>query len=789
MVEAKAPMTKASAEPSEKRQGILETLLGAWLWNHPWAQRLRRLPESWRIAGGAGLIAALVFVPYVGAVGLWDPWETHYGEVAREMIARADYVYPFQDSGDVSTSGWFFSKPPLTMWMEVPGMLLVGIEHGDGKLPLYTEWAMRLPFALTSAAALALLAWALARTVNRRVGVTAAFVLATMPLYFLITRQAVTDTPFVAALIAAMACALIGLFDTKTRHRAAWWYAFYVLLGLSTLSKGLLGVALPAVILVLYAGFFVFPWTRESIESHARWLGQRLVRPFGPLLRRLPGGFGGPPASAGESSTPVLFAEMARMRLFSGIALFFAVCGPWYLTLSLFPAVDSENKTFFYRFFIHDHFNRLLEGVHTTTPGGTFIYFIEQGGFAIFPWVALLPGALAAAARIRLGAQDTRTRVAFIALAWTVVAFFVVDISATKFHHYVLPVLPGVAILLALFVDELWEDGIAAHGVSLLLGLVFFILVGKDLAENPKNFTDLFVYNYERPYPFELDTRPIHFGDHVLSMGDVVAAVLLAAAVYLFLGGSSEREDRWSARASAAVLAATGLAALFAGKLPVASPLLVWSIAMGAAAAATLAIGVRQKGPARRSALWMACSIGATAAVLLFAGMRLGVSDPLILLIRTPLNVKTGMGWAFTLAGGALAMAALRRAQAELFTGFVALSLGFALWFSWSRWVDLSHHWTQRDLFWRYYDQRRPSEPIAAYMMDWKGETFYSRNTVRQDKDSAPRLTLYGQLPGRKWALVEQARLGLVRQAVGADKVVTPIDRNLNVKFVLVTIE
>jgi hypothetical protein len=103
--------------------------------------------------------------------------------------------------------------------------------------------------------------------------------------------------------------------------------------------------------------------------------------------------------------------------------------------------------------------------------------------------------------------------------------------------------------------------------------------------------------------------------------------------------------------------------------------------------------------------------------------------------------------------------------------------------------VDLSHHWTQRDLFWRYYDQRRPDEPITAYMMDWKGETFYSRNTVRQDKDSAPRLAIYGQLPGRKWALVEQPRLGLLRQALGAEKVVTPIDRNLNVKFVLVTIE
>ena len=163
------------------------------------------------------LVGALVFVPYVGAVGLWDPWETHYGEVAREMMARNDYVHPYWESS------WFFSKPPLTMWMDVLGMAVVGTNRAPpGKLPLYTEWGMRMPFVLLGARR----RWrcwplALGRVVNRRVGLASTFVLATMPLFFLITRQAVTDTPFVAALIAAMACAIIGLFDTETRapHR------------------------------------------------------------------------------------------------------------------------------------------------------------------------------------------------------------------------------------------------------------------------------------------------------------------------------------------------------------------------------------------------------------------------------------------------------------------------------------------------------------------------------------------------------------------------------------------
>ena len=38
----------------------------------------------------------LLFLPFLGTLGLWDPWETHYGEVAREMIQRDDYVSVLQ---------------------------------------------------------------------------------------------------------------------------------------------------------------------------------------------------------------------------------------------------------------------------------------------------------------------------------------------------------------------------------------------------------------------------------------------------------------------------------------------------------------------------------------------------------------------------------------------------------------------------------------------------------------------------------------------------------------------
>ena len=75
------------------------------------------------------LLGLFLFLPALGSVGLWDPWETHYAEVAREMIARHDFVYPHWGSA------YFYSKPVLTLWMIAAGLLLVGAEAGGALQP------------------------------------------------------------------------------------------------------------------------------------------------------------------------------------------------------------------------------------------------------------------------------------------------------------------------------------------------------------------------------------------------------------------------------------------------------------------------------------------------------------------------------------------------------------------------------------------------------------------------------------------------------------------------------
>lgn len=79
------------------------------------------------------IVAGLLFVPFLGAVRLFDPWETSFAAAAREMIARGSYSIVrlnFQPAYD---------KFPLFVWMQAGSMSLFGIN----------EFAARLPNALT----------------------------------------------------------------------------------------------------------------------------------------------------------------------------------------------------------------------------------------------------------------------------------------------------------------------------------------------------------------------------------------------------------------------------------------------------------------------------------------------------------------------------------------------------------------------------------------------------------------------------------------------------------------
>ena len=140
--------------------------------------------------------------------------------------------------------------------------------------------------------------------------------------------------------------------------------------------------------------------------------------------------------------------------------------------------------------------------------------------------------------------------------------------------------------------------------------------------------------------------------------------------------------------------------------------------------------------------------------------------------------------------GAPLSTAESSQDRSILVGSLAALAVAFAIFLGWFHWRALSPHWTQRDLFWQYYHQSTPDEPIGAYLMNWRGETFYSKNRVRQLRDNAnQKLSEFMAGPGdRKWLLVEHSRLTALRTALGPSVRLRVVEARNN-KFALTVAE
>ena len=53
---------------------------------------LRTSPPTWALLALAALAVVATSVWSIAACGPWDPWETHYGEVARQILVRSDPI-------------------------------------------------------------------------------------------------------------------------------------------------------------------------------------------------------------------------------------------------------------------------------------------------------------------------------------------------------------------------------------------------------------------------------------------------------------------------------------------------------------------------------------------------------------------------------------------------------------------------------------------------------------------------------------------------------------------------
>src|SRR5450432_1728642 len=135
------------------------------------------------------------------------------------------------------------------MWMQAVAMATLGIHYqpdkmliGNGTQPLmHPEWAVRMPVVLLTIVAMYLLYKGVAKTFGRRAAFLGSVVLATMPDWYFLAHQTMTDMPFVATMTASLGCVMLGLgapeevearaYEVKVAGRAFRLTAWHLVFG------------------------------------------------------------------------------------------------------------------------------------------------------------------------------------------------------------------------------------------------------------------------------------------------------------------------------------------------------------------------------------------------------------------------------------------------------------------------------------------------------------------------------------------------------------------------------
>jgi 4-amino-4-deoxy-L-arabinose transferase-like glycosyltransferase len=194
-------------------------------------------------------LGALLYLPTLGIFSLWDPWETHYGEVAREILARDDWISLWW-----AQDGWFWSKPILNFWIQSLAMGSLGTHFEAGSMMsgfggagvAHPEWVVRMPNVMLTLVSMYVLYKGVANIFGRRAGLLGSIALATMPYWYFLAHQTMTDMPFVAPMSAAMGFLLLGLntdpekkvrtYPVTIGTRVVQFSAFHVAFGVVALA-------------------------------------------------------------------------------------------------------------------------------------------------------------------------------------------------------------------------------------------------------------------------------------------------------------------------------------------------------------------------------------------------------------------------------------------------------------------------------------------------------------------------------------------------------------------------
>lgn len=352
------------------------------------------------------VLLGLFYAIWIGSHALFTPDEGRYSEIAREMTVTGDYITP-RLNGVV-----FLDKPILYYWLQASAIKLFGVK----------EWALR--FWPACAGVIGSLVTYLAGyyLFNRRTAIISAIILATCPLYYGAAHYANLDLEVAVLVGSSLLFFITAMHASTTRLRNIFLISAYVFAGLAALTKGLIGIVFPAMII----GAWILLLNRWSV--------------------------------------------LKKMHLVSGLILFAAITIPWYVL------VQKANPEFFQFFFMKQQVSRFLTTEHfnNRTPVWFYIPIVLAG---IFPWCALIVQAIAQ--QVKTVSRNRHNHpVEFYLLLWFVLVFIFFSIPKSKTVGYILPIFPALALFLGSYISNTWNE-VKNSGMKIFLLLcTVFIAAG-----------------------------------------------------------------------------------------------------------------------------------------------------------------------------------------------------------------------------------------------------------------------------------------------------------------------
>jgi len=330
------------------------------------------------------ILLALFAVLWFGALEyrkLIKPDEGRYAEIPREMVASGDWLTPRLN--DIK----YFEKPALQYWATATAFTLFGEHH----------WTARLWSALCGFFGVLATYFAVRRLWGADAALYSACVLGGSLLWVMIGHVNTLDMGVSFFLSSAVFGFVLAQRDeASARENRNYMWLAWLSLALAVLSKGLIGLVLPAATLVAYT-----LWQRD-------------------------------------------FSLWRRLHLVSGLALLLAVTAPWFIAVSL------ANPEFARFFFIYEHFERFLTKAHGRYQ--PVWYFIPILLIGMLPWLVSLFLMLRQAGRRRPGSGFQPRR---FLLLWCLVVFGFFSVSGSKLASYILPLFPALAALIGSYFAEL----------------------------------------------------------------------------------------------------------------------------------------------------------------------------------------------------------------------------------------------------------------------------------------------------------------------------------------------